>query len=163
MVSPSSGTGLAPCTYEGSLARSMAASFGSPHPRPGPTSAPPARPGALLRRYTDEPHHSYPLPALDTPLLAGLPGRPAARLARPVRPRPGPGRAGQAAAAGVRRRGPDPPGHPGPGRLRPRLPAPGGRLRGVVRGLLGRLDPRQAQGRPADGGDPDRSEEDTSA
>src|SRR4029450_9733778 len=90
MVSPSSGTGLAPCTYEGSLARSMAASFGSPHPRPGPTSAPPARPGALLRRYTDEPHHSYPLPALDTPLLPGPPRRPPARPPRPLRTRPPP-------------------------------------------------------------------------
>src|SRR5918992_4952541 len=77
MVSPSSGTGLAPCTYEGSLATSTAASFGSGH----------ARHGALLRRYTA------------APLLAGAPasrrhpagcrGGPPA----PQRPRPpaGPG------------------------------------------------------------------------
>ena len=44
MVSPSSGTGLAPCTYEGSLATSMATSL--------PQSI---RHGALLRRYTAEP------------------------------------------------------------------------------------------------------------
>src|SRR4029453_9428542 len=53
-----------------------------------------ARSGALLRRYTDEPHRSYPEHVLGARVLAGVPGRPAARLAPPRPPVPAPSPSG---------------------------------------------------------------------
>jgi hypothetical protein len=57
-------------------------------------------------------------------------------------------------AAGVRRRGPRPHRRPRPSRRWRGVSAAGRRLRRVVRRLLRRLHPRQAEGRPADGGRP---------
>ncbi len=60
----------------------------------------------------------------------------------------------RAPAPRLRRRGPQPDRRPGRGRPGAGLPAPGRRLRRVLRRLLGRPDPGQVEGHPADGGRP---------
>ena len=87
-------------------------------------------------------------------LVARPPGRPTARLARRRGAETRRGQAGHPAPPGGGGRGPPAHGVAGRGGPGPRLPAPGRRLRRVVRGLRRRQHPGQAQGHPADGGGP---------
>ena len=85
-------------------------------------------------------------------LVALTPRCPAAAMARSRRARRGSRRARGAPTARVRRRGAPPDPRARRGRRRQGICAPGRRLRGVLRRLLRRLDPRQAEGHLADGG-----------
>src|SRR5919197_1376083 len=103
----------------------------APGGRPGKGLAAPGLPGAggAATMSPHEPHRPHRAGGLDARVLARLHRRPAARLARPGGAGPGPRGAGRAAAAGVRRRGPHPAGHPRQRGGRPRLHAAGRLLR----------------------------------
>ena len=89
---------------------------------------------------------------LERRVLAEVPRRAAARLARRRRVEEGRGAAGHGAAARLRRRGALPDGGAGRGGQRRGVPPAGRRLRRVLRRLHRRLHPGQAQDHPADGG-----------
>ena len=155
-----------PFRHDAPASPSGASSRPGPHPgrrAPGNSPARPAPRGRILdgrqrrRRCGFAPTAPERPPFsrdfdLDAHLVAGPHGCPAARLARPRRPRSRHQGPVHLSPAGVRRRGPRPHRLAGPGRQRRGLPAPGRRLRRVVRRLLGRRHPQQAPGHPADGG-----------